>query len=115
MTSSGADKKQLAAEIENWERTSGIIARFPRKGGVHSDELPGTAWREHLKADGAPGASRFRDLLLVRVSRFVCRRAQEHTPPIRKRNVLADRNVAAVLALIALHDDLGSGRQGIFV
>jgi transcriptional regulator len=26
----GAGKKQLAAETENWERTSGIIARFLR-------------------------------------------------------------------------------------
>src|SRR5215470_19947107 len=51
--------------------------------------------------------------LLVCVSRFVCRPAQEQTLPIRKRNVLADRNIPPVLGLIALHDDLGSGPQGI--
>jgi PadR family transcriptional regulator PadR len=28
-----AGKKQLAAEIENWERTSGIIARFLKPAG----------------------------------------------------------------------------------
>src|SRR5215472_13173851 len=54
-------------------------------------------------------------LLLVRVSRFVCRPAQEQTLPIWKRNVLADRNIPPVLGLIALHDDLGSGRQGPLV
>ena len=86
-----------------------------------NEQLP-PAYREppRIAPDRTPGESRLRDLnraayfLSPSVGSFADP-PRDMRFPIRIRDVPSDRNSPMVLALIALHDDLGSGRQGIFV